>query len=165
MVAITSAGDSNVRYWNGPAAHPEMLACTGHHRSLLAERGWQEIELSEIINPSRVQRVSIESPEILVPAIIVQPLALVVHKLLINAAVHGSLRDHSGTLRIHWQKMPGQGGFKLRWQESGRPAPSHDPQPGFGTAMVGAMIEKQLLGKVEREWSDDGSLLITVYPP
>ena len=27
------------------------------------------------------------------------------------------------------------------------------------------MIEKQLLGKVEREWSDDGSLLITVYLP
>ena len=60
-----------------------------------------------------------EGPEILVPAMIVQPLALVVHELLINAAVHGSLSAPSGRLNIHWQEVLGQGGFKLRWEETG----------------------------------------------
>ena len=55
-----------------------------------------------------------EGPKIIVPALIVQPLALVVHELLINAAVHGSLSARQAQLNIHWQKMPGQGGARHR---------------------------------------------------
>nr|WP_245426449.1 PAS domain-containing protein [Phyllobacterium bourgognense] len=150
------------------ASIQQRIQALSHAHALLAERGWQEIELGEIIKRQvetfASERVSMEGPEILVPAAIVQPLALVVHELLINAAVHGSLSAPSGQLNIHWQKVPGQGGFKLRWQETGGRPPSSHRQPGFGTAMVGAMIEKQLLGKVDREWSDDGVVVDIVVP-
>jgi two-component sensor histidine kinase len=111
-------------------------------------------------------RISMEGPEIFVPALIVQPLALVLHELLVNAAVHGSLSGPSGKLKICWQEVTGKCGFKIQWQESGGPSPNRDHRPGFGTAMVAAMIETQLLGHVERDWTDDGLVVdITVPSP
>jgi two-component sensor histidine kinase len=35
---------------------------------------------------------------------------------------------------------------------------------GFGTVIVGAMIEKQLKGHLERTWTDDG-IAITIEVP
>jgi two-component sensor histidine kinase len=35
---------------------------------------------------------------------------------------------------------------------------------GFGTVIVGAMVEKQLKGRLEKTWSDEG-LLIDIEVP
>ncbi|MBB3234774.1 PAS domain-containing protein [Phyllobacterium endophyticum] len=136
--------------------------------ALLAETGWREVALSEIISrqvkPFDVDQVTLEGPDILVPAPVVQPLALVFHELAVNAAVHGSLSSHSGQLRIQWHGVPARNGFKLLWEEVGGPAPSTDRRPGFGTIMVGAIIEKQLQGELQRVWNPEGLVIEIILP-
>jgi PAS domain S-box-containing protein len=136
--------------------------------TLLAERGWQEVALDQIVrqqlNLLSSHRIAIEGPEVMVSSFVVQPLALVIQELLINATLHGVLSGAEGTLTIGWVALEDRGGFELTWEEAGGPAPPEIQRPGFGTAITRGMIEKQLRGTVRREWTDTG-LLVTINVP
>jgi hypothetical protein len=95
-------------------------------------------------------------------ALIVRPLARVVHELLINAAVRSvPNRGPSESIGKRCEdKAAATSVARIR-----RPAPSHDHQPGFDPAMIGAMIEKQLLGELGPDWSDDGLVVDILVPP
>ncbi|MDR6668060.1 PAS domain-containing protein [Rhizobium sp. 1399] len=166
--------DSIVRLSN--ADNPALYAAAIQHRvqalarahALLAERRWTSISVEELIRqqvaPFAAARASFSGPDIRLPASIVQPLALVFHELAVNAARHGALAVEQGTLSIRWR--PGQSGrgLSIRWQETGADAPSKWTKRGFGTVIVGAMVEKQLKGRLERNWLDEG-LLIDIEIP
>ena len=92
----------------------------------------------------------------MVPAVRVQPLALVLHELLDNAMNHGALSVPEGRLGVEWTGLGEAGGFQLRWREDGGPAPAPDPGRGFGELMIKSTIERQLQGRVAREWRAAG---------
>lgn len=142
------------------AAVQRRVEALAYAHELLADRGWQEVDLRDVIQ-RQVQRfarsgIELSGPPLLIPAAIVQPVALVIHELATNAASHGALSKPEGHLTIEWERLDGNRGFRLLWQETGGPQPKVDPREGFGTVMMMAMVEKQLLGQVERQWSDDG---------
>ncbi len=136
--------------------------------SLLAEKGWHEVALHEIIRQQLdalgSDRVRAEGPDVMVSAFVVQPLALVVHELLFNATIHGALSGPRGTLTVRWDEAPQPGGFELRWEEADGPAPPDARRNGFGTIMLRGMIEKQLRGQIDQEWTGNG-LVITIKVP
>jgi alkylhydroperoxidase family enzyme len=73
---------------------------------LLAEHGWQEVELADIIR-AQVQifdsgGIEIDGPAVMISAPSAQPIGLALHELAANAAVHGGLSQRKGTLRISW---------------------------------------------------------------
>jgi two-component sensor histidine kinase len=105
-----------------------------------------------------------DGPHIPIPAVVVQPLALVFHELISNAAVHGALSKPGGRLSLHWEKTGIDGGFVLTWTELGVIPPVHEPKSGFGTVMVKAVVEKQLSGKLRRAWDSSG-LRIAIEVP
>jgi PAS domain S-box-containing protein len=132
---------------------------------LLAEKGWQEVELAEII---RVQArvfessdIEIAGPVVMVPAPSAQPIGLAIHELAANAAVHGALAQ-KGRLRISWELH--DGGLTLTWHESGPARPNKEAGRGFGNVLLGAVVEKQLGGRISRDWRDDGLLLVLDLP-
>ncbi|MFN7023408.1 MAG: PAS domain-containing protein [Pseudorhizobium sp.] len=136
----------------------QRVQALSHAHSLLSERGWKEVGLREVIQ-RQVERYTswgeFEGPEIAVPASIVQPLSLVIHELAVNAAVHGALSTPGGRLCIEWEKTEHVGGFKMIWKEFGIRQPDN-PKSGFGTVMVKTMIERQLSGRLRRDWLDGG---------
>jgi len=101
---------------------------------------------------------------VMVASFVVQPLALVIQELLINATLHGVLSTGDGTLTIGWTGLEDHGGFELTWEESGGPPPPKIQRPGFGTAITRGMIEKQLRGTVRRDWTETG-LRVTINVP
>jgi PAS domain S-box-containing protein len=136
---------------------------------LLADRGWREVSLCQIIGQQLDDlgsgRITVQGPEILVSASVVQPLALVIHELLVNATTHGALARPLGTLAIRWVALEGRGAFELRWEEAGGPAPPPGaPLSGFGMTMTRGMIERQLRGHLRRQWTDTG-LVVTITIP
>nr|WP_250812525.1 PAS domain-containing protein [Neorhizobium tomejilense] len=170
---VLAVVDSIVRLSNSD--DPAVYAAAIQHRvqalarahALLAERGWLGITMEELVRqqvgPFAAQRAVLIGPTIDLPASIVQPLALVFHELAVNAAQHGALSQPQGELKISWDPFPSSPGFRLRWQEAGSslvPAAKR----GFGTVIVGAMIEKQLKGHLERTWTDAG-IAITIEVP
>lgn len=136
--------------------------------SLLAELGWQDVSLRDVVQRQIIQYttddVELEGPDIPIPAVIVQPLALVFHELVSNAAIHGALSRPEGRLSLSWDKTDGHGGFRMMWREYGIRPPETALHVGFGTIMVRALVEKQLSGRFHRDW-DDAGLAIAIEVP
>jgi len=98
----------------------------------------------------------------MVPAASVQPLGLAIHELATNAALHGSLSRPDGTLVVAWRREGD--GVVLDWQEHGARERSSGPAKGFGNVLLGAVLEKQLGGRISRDWREDGLRLLVELP-
>ncbi|MBY5359909.1 PAS domain-containing protein [Rhizobium leguminosarum] len=166
--------DSIVRLSN--ADDPALYAAAIQHRvqalarahALLAERRWTSISVEDLVRqqvtPFAANRAFFSGPDIRMPAPVVQPLALVLHELAADAAHHGALAAAQGRLSISWKPAPSGLGFNIQWREVGAPTPPRLAKRGFGTVIVGAMVEKQLKGRLEKTWLD-GGLLIDIEVP
>ncbi|CAN7677430.1 PAS domain-containing protein [Rhizobium sp. LjRoot98] len=133
---------------------------------LLAENGWQQASLHDIVTLQVKafgdDNVEISGPTVSIPAPSVQPLGLAIHELAANAAVHGSLSRRGGRLSIGWSRE-GEG-IVLHWRENGAGDARATPGKGFGNVLLGAVLEKQLGGKITRDWREDGLRLRIELP-
>lgn len=134
---------------------------------LLAEKGWEQVELGDIIRTQvsifgDQKNIEFAGPAILIPAPSVQPIGLVIHELAANAAVHGSLSSIMGSLEIAWHSDGD--GVVLEWHERGGRQPVNTAAIGFGYVMLGAVVEKQLGGRIVRQWRNDGLSLSIELP-
>ncbi|WP_436255740.1 PAS domain-containing protein [Neorhizobium sp. LjRoot104] len=134
---------------------------------LLAENGWQEASLRDIIRLQvgiyGVRNVEIGGPSIMVPSPSVQPLGLAMHELAANAAVHGALSRPDGSLTITWRREDNSE-LIIEWREQGGRANDAAPRKGFGTVLLSAVLEKQLGGRITREWQDQGLRIVVNLP-
>lgn len=162
VVRLTRSDDA-ARY---SASVQNRVQALSRAHVLLADNGWQDIELRDAIRvqlePIGSRRMRLNGPRIMVPATNVQPLGLVFHELAVNAAVHGSLSSPQGQLEITWRDRP-DGGIALVWHERGGTGQAGTAR-GFGSIILDAMVEKQLGGNVVREWTSDGMILSLMLP-
>ena len=129
--------------------------------ALLAEQEWRPVGLSALVATQVLfhasSRVSVQGPEVALPGEVVQPLALVLHELMLNAVRHGALSTGTGTLTLAWAQDRADSRLRLKWSESGGPPPKVKRKDGFGAKMVGATIRRQLRGDMVQTWSQDGT--------
>ena len=125
----------------------------------LAAGGWRPMPLEQLIQaqaqPFGAERIVMSGPETALGPNIVQPVALVVHELLANAAAHGALACPEGLVLIDWRDDPDQNFLEVSWNEVGGPPPSRNPA-GFGFKIISAIVERQLGGELSRRWQADG---------
>lgn len=156
-VVRLSRADDPARY---AASVQQRVQALSVAHTLLAEKGWKPVELREVVarqvDRFKTTRVEVRGLAVLIAAETVQPLALVIHELATNAAVHGALARPDGRVRVSWEAVGTQGGFRMVWRETGSSKPRPDSPPGFGSVMVKAMVEKQLGGSLQRHWQADG---------
>lgn len=135
---------------------------------LLAESGWEGVPLSQLleVQVDRIarKRVHLEGPHSTVKPAHVQPLSLVFHELMVNAAMHGALSQRSGTLEVHWALAEDGHTVQLDWHEAGGPPPPIDRAPGFGTTVINGTLRRQLGGDLKRSWEPDGLKLKLSLP-
>lgn len=150
------------------AAIQQRVQALAAAHTLLSDQGWKEVALGRILQQQvdalALGRVRLAGPNVMVPALAVQPLALVIHELLFNATLHGALSIPSGMVSVRWAEAAQAGGFELTWVETNGPAPSQARRPGFGTMMMRGIIERQLRGAIRRDWSDNGLTVKIVVP-
>jgi PAS domain S-box-containing protein len=164
IVQLSRADDATLY---ATAVQQRVQALARAH-GLLADHGWREIPLDQLVRAEVSlfgdRAITLDGPEMGVPAPIVQPLALVIHELVVNAATHGALSRRVGKLNVSWQETSQDDGFELRWQETGGPPPPLRRQSGFGTVMVDGMINKQLRGRIVRHWIETGLTMTITIP-
>ena len=90
------------------------------------------------------------------------PLALLFHELATNAAKYGALSVASG--RIHIDVQPDGGDIRIDWREEGGPAVAPMSAQGFGSRLMQLSVERQLGGRMVRDWRPDG-LTISLWIP
>ena len=155
IVRLTRAAD--------PAVYAQIVQgrvdALARAHGLLAEGGWRGVSLGRLLHgeaePFGLKHVHCEGPAVQIASAQVQPFALLLHEMLSNAAYHGALSSRDGRIDIRWQVSEGDE-LVLTWQEAGGPRPASLPAPGLGSAMIEAMIERQLRGHAAFDWRPDG---------
>lgn len=139
---------------------------------LLSQSNWRPLPLTQIIaqlSDHEVEgRVEINGPDVLVLPDRVAPLVSVLHELMLNAKRHGSLRYHSGTLRIEWSLTgsPGDADRKLelRWLERDGEELDQQPRPGAGLSIVEGIVRSDLRGAIEFGFGSEGATHVLTFP-
>jgi PAS domain S-box-containing protein len=142
------------------AAIQQRVQALARAHAFLAQSQWQAARLRDLlrlqIEPYGLGRATLEGPELRVGATLVQPLALVLHEMIANARTHGCLSASAGGLAVRWTPHDGERGLRLVWEETGGPPPPRRRTGGFGSAMVTAIIERQLRGQARLDWPTTG---------
>jgi two-component sensor histidine kinase len=137
-----------------------VLALANAHR-LITEGGWRSTSLMELLNTLLapfVDRISFDGPNVFLEPDPTFGLSMAVHELVTNAGKHGSLSEPGGQVDVTWSVARTEQGLTLVlvWKETGGPVPRRSRKPGFGTRLINMVIERQLNGKVEQSFRQEG---------
>jgi len=134
--------------------------------NILAEARWCDVPLDRLlrsqIEPFGTLRVMLDGPSIVIEAAQVQPLALVLHEMVSNAARHGALATKHGSLAIQWRRDGDWTRIELR--ETGGPQPATDWERGFGMRIMDAIVLRQLQGSITFSSQPDGLTSVLLLP-
>jgi two-component sensor histidine kinase/integral membrane sensor domain MASE1 len=141
--------------------------------SLLSDARWDGVVLGELVaeelapfSSHRSGQVTFDGPAITLRPAAAQSLALVLHELATNAAKYGALSDERGRLDVQWRRdrEDGKSFVEILWTESNGPAVQKPEQMGFGSNIIRTSVERQLRGRVTKEWRAEG-LICRLYVP
>jgi two-component sensor histidine kinase len=132
--------------------------------SLLSRSGWQNVGLGSLVRNQLApyatgSNVTITGKDIMLSAGEIQPVAMVLHELVTNAAKYGLLSVPNGRVRVAWDKQKLDGGMKLaiEWAElGGPPVVATAAQSCYGTRLIRDLIPHELGGTVDLVFAPDG---------
>jgi PAS domain S-box-containing protein len=129
--------------------------------SLFVETRWIGADLTTIATQELAPyaeddetRVRIDGLPVLLEPNTAQAIAITLHELATNAAKYGSLSEAHGLIALTWENLD-DGRLILRWIETGGPAVHTPTRQGFGSRVIGRLIE-QLKGEVRFDWRPEG---------
>jgi len=145
-----------------------VLAMANAHR-LITEGGWKStpiMELLYVVLGPYLDRVSFSGPNVDLEPDPIFNLSAALHELAANAIKHGSLSRPKGQLDLSWSVSRTERGVTLilDWIERNGPPARRPRRLGFGSRLVGLVIERQLNGEVQRSFTRDGLSVHMVVP-
>ena len=157
-----SVADLTVKY------EARVLALANAHR-LITEGGWQSTSLQDLLRvllAPYIDRVTLSGPDVFLEPDPSFALSSALHELTTNASKYGSLSSAAGKLDLIWIVQRGEAGLRLEldWKERGGPVPKRARRSGFGTRLIGMVIERQLNGSVTRTFGPTGMEAKLVVP-
>jgi PAS domain S-box-containing protein len=137
-----------------------VLALASAHR-LITEAGWRSMSLGDLLRvllAPYLDRVTLDGPDVFLEPDPSFALSSAVHELATNAGKYGSLSSPAGRLAVSWTVSRAEQGLtlELAWQERGGPPPKRGRHTGFGSRLIGMVIERQLGGEIHRTFSPKG---------
>jgi PAS domain S-box-containing protein len=151
------------------AAIDGRLQALSNAHSLLAQSRWAGVDLHSLVMeelaPYRAaeSRADISGPVLVLEPQSAQSIAMVLHELTTNAVKHGALSLPSGRLRVEWSR--GEAEIVIRWSEADGPPVKPPSHQGFGTRLIGPIVQMGLQGKLRYDWNPDGLACEIVIPP
>jgi PAS domain S-box-containing protein len=157
LTAATSGSlEEFLRSFNG------RLRSMAHTHEALANGRWEGLDLAELVrgtmapftgaNPSPP---TVVGPELMLPARMATPLALVMHELATNAAKHGALSVATGHVEVRWAQEDAEG-IRLAWRERGGPSPATEIRESLGLRLIRGLVEHEIGGAVRFELDATG---------
>ena len=137
-----------------------VLALANAHR-LITEGGWRSTSLADLLRvllAPYLDRVSFTGPDVFLEPDPSFALSSAVHELATNASKYGSLSVDGGRLVLEWtvNRTPQGPTLEFDWKERGGPPARRARKPGFGSRLIGMVIERQLNGAMHRTFGPDG---------
>jgi two-component system, chemotaxis family, CheB/CheR fusion protein len=144
----------------------------GHTHDLLADAGWTEARLRDVIRAELAPHLVGEGaePRMNGPPVMMKPqaalfMSLVMHELATNAAKYGALSVAGGRVDVAWRIIGGAPPrLELTWTEHGGPRIAGPMKRGFGTELIERGVRFELQGEAKIEVVD-GSLQCKMIVP
>jgi len=145
-----------------------VLALANAHR-LIAEAGWTTVSLAGllcVVLEPYLDRTSLSGPDVELAPDPTFSLSAAVHELAANAVKHGSLSRPHGRLELSWSvvRRLQSSTLTLDWVERGGPPARRPRRSGFGTRLIGLVIERQMNGNVHASYTRQGFSMRIVVP-
>jgi len=145
-----------------------VLALANAHR-IVTEGGWKSIPIMEllyVVLGPYLDRVSFSGPNVELEPDPIFNLNAALHELAVNAIKHGSLSRPKGQLELSWSVRHARRGMTLvlDWVEKNGPPVRRPRRLGFGSRLVGLVIERQLNGEVHRTFARSGLAVHMIVP-
>ncbi|MBJ7445209.1 MAG: PAS domain-containing protein [Sphingobium sp.] len=137
----------------------ESAPQVGHGQGLL----WGILE--QIFAPYKAQdgsRIALSGDNVAIDDRSATPLALLFHELATNAAKYGALSTPEGRIALHITREGPE--VRIDWREQGGPVVQPAHSDGFGSRLITLSVERQLGGRIVRDWSADG-LKLSLWIP
>ena len=146
------------------------LAALASAHSLILDGGWKRTSLRSLLETTLapyIERVSFTGGDVRLPADSAFSFSMALHELATNANKYGALSAPDGRLAIECGSVPDALGHKavLVWKEiDGPPPPAQTDSEGFGSRLIGQVVERQLGGQVARQVEPDGLRITIEFP-
>jgi PAS domain S-box-containing protein len=138
--------------------------------SLFVQSRWTGAELGTLVKqelaPYRKdeeQRMRIDGPTVMLKPDVAQAIAVALHELATNAAKYGALSGAKGEVDVKWSCATDDQ-VMLRWVEAGGPPVNPPAHKGFGTHVIGAMIQAHAGGDMRLDWRTEGLVCEIALP-
>jgi PAS domain S-box-containing protein len=152
------------------AAIGGRLQALSNAHSLLAQSRSAGVDLHSLVmeelapyRAAEKSRASISGPTLILEPQSAQSIAMVLHELTTNSVKYGALSVPSGRLRVEWSREEAE--IVIRWSEADGPPVKPPSHQGFGTRLIGPIVEVGLQGKLRYDWNPDGLGCEIVIPP
>jgi PAS domain S-box-containing protein len=130
--------------------------------SLLSDEQWRPVDLKTILQRALTaedsSRFALDGPDISVVPERVQAFIMVINELATNSRKYGALSIGEGSVSLIWslEQREDETVLRLHWREEGGPTIVGDPELGVGLQLVKGLIERELGGGVELDFSPRG---------
>ena len=152
------------------AGFQARLDAMARTHSLLASSRWlgtdlRSLAIDEVADQAGEKQVTINGPPAPIMPGAAQSISMVLHELNTNAHKYGALSVPHGHVDIEWETSDTNGGeLTLRWIESGGPEVQKPKKKGFGSKVLGQIIQRQLGASVKEAWQPEGFQLTATIP-
>ncbi len=175
LAVIQSIANQTMRSTPEPAAYQSAfqgrLQSLAAANDLLMQTNWEGAQLRHFVNrqlgalmPSAFRPLSIDGPDVVLPADLSIPLSLALHELGTNAIKYGAW-SRNGRVDLTWSIEPSDDAYGTRllmtWQEIGGPPVRAPTRRGFGTTIIERGIPN---AKVVRQFPVSG-VICTISVP
>ena len=145
-----------------------VLALANAHR-LITEAGWKSTSLAELLRVvlgPYLDRTSFTGPNVALEPDPTFSLSAALHELTANAIKHGSLSLPQGRLELIWSVARTRYGMTLTfdWIERNGPPARRSRRTGFGSRLIGLVIERQMNGEVRTSYTHEGLSIRMIVP-
>lgn len=131
---------------------------------LLSRNHWQGVGLADLVRDELAPcagegNTTVVGPNVGLVAEATQPVAMVLHELVTNAAKYGALSTPNGRVSVRWDQLLNPNGLDqlvLEWNETGGPPVVVSTRTGYGTSVIRDLIPYELGGAVDLSFASGG---------
>jgi PAS domain S-box-containing protein len=151
-------------------AFQQRVAALSRAHDMLIQAKWKPAGLRMIVSQSIApicdscadDRITIDGPEVLIPANRVAAWSMALHELAINALKHGAFKGPVGQVKIEWS-VPRDAWLSFRWIEHGGPPVKGFGHHGFGSRLIES-LGRELAGTTAMQFEPEG-IICTIEAP
>jgi PAS domain S-box-containing protein len=159
QTAASSSDDFLVRFG-------ERIRSLAAAQDLLIKNEWKGVEAGELVRAQLSHfadgagtRIALDGPPVFLTPAASETIGRALNELATNAGKYGALSNGEGCVTIEWKLCRGEAAgdiFSIAWTESGGPPVQAPTRHGFGSMVIGKLVEMKLGAKVDLRFAETG---------